>query len=218
MMIRKLILFVLAMFAFLGAAFAQSPAGLPVVHVGDVWTYRDVDSLSGDVKAEFSFRALTISDGEIGAQQKLSGSPKTNMAYFTREWNPIDFHGRQYEPYWPNLKFPLAVGLSWEQKYRISTARGPESIGFAKCSVVALENVTVPAGTYVAYKIHIEDERRGVNDDIKTVKGISTIWYSPAINNYLRIEHKTIAMGRVRAGTLIELIGYTPTEKGSPQK
>ncbi len=56
------------------------------------------------------------------------------------------------------LHFPLAVGQSWTDEHRVTVhARGATVPLSIRYSVEALETVTVPAGTFQAFRVRISD-------------------------------------------------------------
>lgn len=61
-----------------------------------------------------------------------------------------------YNPPLQILKFPVKVGDSWEQQVDVTSYKS----GIAKVTrkVVSVENVTVKAGTFRCFKIHVKYE------------------------------------------------------------
>jgi hypothetical protein len=77
------------------------------------------------------------------------------------------------------LIWPLRPGKTWENtSTRESPGDRQTSVIVEACQIGALESVTVPAGTFEAYKITCRNLRTGrINHEI---------WYSPEVKHYIR--------------------------------
>ena len=116
---------------------------------GNTWRQSSTDGSSQIMTAEGStsigsttvqlFRSTYISS---------SGSVSTSDAYYRIDSTGVYSHGSSSYPSSigiPIFSFPLEVGKMWDVM-----VSGPYS---TKCTVLAKENVTVPAGTFDCYKI-----------------------------------------------------------------
>ena len=95
----------------------------------------------------------------------------------------------RFEPYFPLVQFPIAVGSEWT-----STYRGQLSVldlswdGTMTCRVTALESVTVIAGTFEAYRIECYDKRRA---PMVETGSTLTAWYAPAVPGVVKtVNHE----------------------------
>jgi hypothetical protein len=198
-----------AAFLFAAAAGAQSPA--PDVHVGDSWTYRTLDGFTNETQFEAKQRVVEINDREIVIELRNLSKDKTALRYFTREWNAVDNDDGKYDPYYPEFKFPLAAG-TWSEKYTWLPITGVASSGFVKATVAAQDKVTVPAGTFDAYRIDRDMEVRANNESAVITHTHMTTWYAPAVRRFVRREWTITRDGRVRGKTSMELVEYTLAE------
>jgi len=153
---------------------------------------------------------VEVNDKEIVVQIRNNKNDKTGLRYFNREWNALDSGDLKYDPYYPEFKFPLTVGTSWNAKYTSSGTDGTAYSGYVKASVAALEKVTVPAGTFDAYRIERELETRSVNANSIVTKSQITTWYAPAVRRFVRRQVIVSRDGRVRSKSEDELIEYGP--------
>jgi hypothetical protein len=207
-MLRRLLVFsILFVLGILGAAWADSSVGIPDVHVGDIWKYRSLDGYTNETKVEYSHRIVKLTDQEITIQIKNKNVKGEKLQFLTREWNPLDTDGTKFEPFYPEYKFPMSVGASWTQEYKTFNISG--STGFVRAKIVALEKVTVPAGTFDAYRIERDIEVQSTTADANTTKGRIITWYAPSVKKYVRREAMTFSNGRERSKEVNELLEYS---------
>jgi hypothetical protein len=192
------------------AAGAQISA--PDVHVGDSWKYRTLDGFTSETQFEASQRVVEINDREIVIELHNLSKDKTSLRYFTREWNAVDTDDGKYDPYYPEFKFPLDAGVTWSEKYTWLPITGVASSGYVKATVSAQEKVTVPAGTFNAYRIDREQEVRGNNENAVITSTHMTTWYAPAVRRFVRRDWTVTRDGRVRSKSSMELVEYKLTE------
>jgi hypothetical protein len=192
------------------AANAQSPA--PDVHVGDSWKFRTLDGFTNETQFESTQRIVEVNDREIAIELRNLNKDKTVLRYFTREWNIVDSDDGKYDPYYPEFKFPLAAGATWTEKYTYLPAAGVASSGYVKATVSAQEKVTVPAGTFNAYRIDRDQEVRGNTETAVVTTTHMTTWYAPAVRRFVRRDWTVTRDGRVRSKTSMELVEYTLAE------
>ena len=69
--------------------------------------------------------------------------------------------------------------------------------------------MTVPAGTFDAYRIENDIETRDTGADANITKGHIITWYSPTAQKYIRRESTTFSGGRVRSNSIDELVEYS---------
>jgi hypothetical protein len=197
-------------------AAAPTPSPAPEVHVGDTWKYRNVDGFTEEVGAQFTHRVVEVNDREIVIQLRNSNGVKSALRYFNHEWNPIDVGETKYDPYYPEFKFPISAGMAWNQKFTSSTSDGNGNSGYVTAKVSSLEKVTVPAGTFDAYRIERNVETRAANASATVTKWQITTWYAPTAKKFVRRESVASRDGRVRSHTIDELTEYTLDAKTVP--
>jgi len=211
-MLRKLFLPILVAFGILGTAWADNSVGIPDVHIGDVWKYRNIDGYSNETNLEFSHRVVKLNDKEIVIQLQNKNVSGKRLQYLTREWNVIDSGDVKWEPFNPEYKFPMSVGITWNQEFKFSDDKGSSYSCFVRAKIVALEKVTVPAGTFDAYRIERDIERRSTSADANVTKGRMITWYAPVAKKYVRRESIAFSNGRERDKNIDELLEYSLRE------
>jgi len=78
-----------------------------------------------------------------------------------------------------------------------------------------LEKVTVPAGTFDAYRIERDIGSRKANADANITKGRIITWYAPAVKKYVRRESMIFSNGRERRKDVDELLEYSLREESA---
>jgi hypothetical protein len=86
------------------------------------------------------------------------------MRTFINEIKPIEIKTGQLitfiaKPFQPYLRFPLEVGRKWDIPFEVAVTARPVNRNAKwqwKARVVAVEAVTVPAGTFQAFKIEYD--------------------------------------------------------------
>lgn len=186
---------------------------LPNTHVGDRWQYRVIDGFTNETTLEFSQRVVDLNDREIVVQFQGNNAPGKRLLYFTRDWNQVDNGSTKFDPFRPEFKFPMDVGMSWKQEYRSRNSRGQASTSYAYIKVSAFEKVTTPAGVFDAYRIETDVESRGADANAIISKARIITWYAPAAQKHVRREAVMSADGRTREKTIDELVEYSLEDK-----
>jgi hypothetical protein len=190
------------------ASAAPAGASAPEIHVDDTWTYRILDGYTHETQGEVTQRVVEVGESEIVTQLRSTKSDKPRLRYFSRDWNIIDAGELKYDPYFPEYKFPLAVGMSWNGNFTSSGNDGNAYSGYLRAKVAALEKTTVPAGTFDAYRIDIELETRSENANSILTEAQITTWYAPAVRRFVRRQVTASRDGRVRSKSEDVLIEY----------
>jgi hypothetical protein len=140
----------------------------------------------------------------------VKGRPNSSVAAFTREWNPADVVIARYDPFLRELSFPLQIGKKWDASAdKMLFSNGKHGNFLLKGEVVALEKVTVPAGTFDAYKITLHIDATVSDEDANIGNTVETIWYAPAVKRYVKYENTFSRDGRVRSKDVNELVQYS---------
>jgi hypothetical protein len=82
------------------------------------------------------------------------------------------------------LKFPLKVGKWWEYEFE-KHAHGSIKKRIAKYTVESYEEITVPAGKFLAFKISVSIEKIRGN-----IQGSAHYWYSPDVKRIIKVNEK----------------------------
>jgi hypothetical protein len=198
---------VLAVFVLSGTqvSLAQAPqrAERPDVTVGETAVYRDLTVRTGE-KRDTTFVVTAVDPDKIVSE--MSGSTSGTRT-FTRDYNLVEIKTGELvtflaKPSWTFLQFPLTVGRKWDVPFEVDTKAGGRSVDrHAKwqwrARVVAVEPVTVPAGTFQAFKIEYDGTfatRQGNQSWTGTHK--ETAWFAPENNRIVRRDYEQAAPSR----------------------
>lgn len=200
---------VAAMMMLAVGAFAES-VDKPDVHIGDRWAWQHINGLANERDFTQIEDVVDISDNEIRTRVRIKGKPGGGIATFTREWNPIDVVSARYDPYLKDFAFPLQIGKKWDSSAdKMLFSNGKHGKFFSKSEVVAMEKVTVPAGTFDAYKINVSIDAAGTDEDANAGHTVETYWYAPTVKRYVKFENTFTRDGRVRSKDVLELLEYS---------
>jgi len=98
-------------------------------------------------------------------------------------------------------ELPLEVGKKWTRKYSFTIHAANRTLAVEDAQVVeAYEDVSVPAGTFKAWRVRSTDNLGNEN----------TQWYAPDLGVFIKQNLRRTAKNAAGAGTReIELISYT---------
>jgi len=173
-----------------GAAAQAAPAdcGEPVVaptyNVGETWTWRD------DKGREWSNEVLRIEGGMT--QIKL---PNGSIAYVDKDWVMRQVQtpdgklittqgaGTYTQIGQKDLDFPAQVGKQWMFTYPSPPSAGTGTMVtyVLRYSVVACEEVALPAGTFPALKVKVDQSIMG-----QSGSGTFFLWYAPRAKQWVK--------------------------------
>lgn len=188
-------------------AAAQTPA--PDVRIGDIWKYRSLDGFTQEVQFEVTNRVVELANSEVVVQVHNLKTDKSSLHYYNTDGNEIDNGDGKYDPYFPEYKFPLAVGSTWTGRYTWLPSSGSASAGFVSAKVLPMEKITVAAGTFDTYRIERDVEVRTSDANSMVTNTHQITWYSPAVHRFVRREITVTRDGRVRMKNAFELVEYT---------
>ena len=96
--------------------------------------------------------------------------------------------------------WPLEVGKTWTKSYRMTIHPKNQTIPYDSTSKIeAYEDVTVPAGTFKAFKV-----------SSSSMLGESVMWFSPELGLFVKQSQKRTANAPLGPGTSEEeLVSYT---------
>lgn len=176
------------------AAAAEPAAPAPVVNVGDSWTYQYTDVWK-HAPGNLNRLEVTAVDGD-GVQMDLkraaTGDVTAHHRYST-ELNPIDRGKMHFAPYYARYAFPLVPGKEWKAD---ATGENPAAGRHwryqIKGKALGWEKVTVPAGEFDAIRVEVSSYYQGEETGQRGGTGLSreTVWYAPAVNNFVRLEYQ----------------------------
>jgi hypothetical protein len=172
--------------------------------VGERYAYRSVDLLTGTETGRSQETVTKITGDEVhfGEAGKVTDLFGNNVrAPDGRKWTPYQFFIHEYQP-----------GKRWPAQFLVTTAEGKQVNMAFELRVAARERITLPAGTFDAYRI----EARGANlSDGSSLE--RTAWVAPErLRGFLAMESLTRRDGRLLSGERIELTAHQPAPEPRP--
>jgi len=171
---------------------AQRP-GIESFTVGESWEWKEkrvADAEPDKVLMEsFDIRTVVLDAGAKKFEKKFAGGSKTEAI------EQADSKANEK----PFRKWPLMVGAKWE--YEENWTSGDGTTGYTKqdVEVVAFEKVTVPSGTYSAFKI----VHRGVFKNARGGGAMNdTFWYAPELK--ADVKHVNETGGQTYTSVLVK--------------
>lgn len=194
---------------FATCTFAQN-SDRPDVHIGDRWSYQHTNGLANEKDYTQIEDIVEVSNNEIRTRVRVKGQiGKGGIATYTNEWNPLDVVAAQYSPYLKEFVFPLEVGKKWDGNAdKMLFSNGKHGKFFLKGEVVAFEKITVPAGTFDAYKVNVVMDASGTDEDANIGNTVESYWYAPSVKRFVKLENTFKRDGRVRSKDIYELLEY----------
>jgi len=134
----------------------------PELKVGDTWVYQRFDVRTSQKRGASTHVVEELGDDTIVVQTKALDRKGREMAAtnrYTRDWNlrevrageSVTFTAR---PAWGYYKFPLELGQRWDAKFDTASRDGRRTARWQlTVRVEAMEKVSVPAGTFDAFKL-----------------------------------------------------------------
>ena len=181
----------------------------PDVHVGDRWSWQHTNGLVNERDVTRVEDVVGISDNEIKTRVRIKGKSGSDIYTYTRDWNPVDIVSAQWTPYLKRFVFPLEVGKKWDGAADKMVFKGGKHGKFSLTGeVVAFEKVTVPAGTFDAYKIKLTTDAVSTDEDVISGHTEETCWYAPAVRQNVKCEDTFSRDGRVRTMDIDELLEF----------
>ena len=186
------------------------PAGAPVLHPGDMWTYRHYD-LRKNTSREITNLIEEIVPGQIRFR---GGNYVTDLAQavlYDRAKTKGNVIESRFEPGLPLMLFPAQVGES--KSGTLNITRNDEGRSEQRYEIRNLrhEKVTVPAGTFDALYSERDITFKSVGKDGKRTHGKSQmrVWYAPAVKRFVKFEFDNAdSNGAMVPSSRRELLSY----------
>ncbi len=169
----------------------SAPAQKPQLTVGDKWAYHSTSF------KDYSIEVAEVTNKYVDMKYQTGGHriffPSLNYHYTNEELHS-DLYVKLYS-------WPLTTGKKWEYSdYQ-------DGHNFTTSAVVVgYESITVPAGKFMAVKIvyRLKWFHNGVSGD-----GTKTLWYSPIVKNFVRIQLDGFDANGVKSySSFTELLSY----------
>jgi hypothetical protein len=188
----------------------------PDVKIGDAAVYQDLNIRTGE-KRDTTFVVIMIDADKIVSE--MSGST-SGARTFTRDYNLVQTRTGELvtftaKPHWSYLQFPLEVGRKWDAPFEADTVARPANRSAKwqwKARVAAAEPVTVPAGTFQAFRIEYAGTfatRQGSQSWTGTQK--ETAWYAPEVSRIVKRDfEQSVPSRNFLEHHVIELQSFKP--------
>jgi hypothetical protein len=186
-------------------AIAPSASGPVISAVGSSWTFerRDTGSFGGGTTVnttralgERSWQGRTVRATETPQGVRLADAQRG-------DWLALVKGDATLVTWEPSLGYdwPLTVGKSFERNFRVVNHATRQSTDIkSTMTVESYEDVTVPAGTFKAFKVRYVDSLG--------VEGVN--WYSPDAGNWVKIQTRRNSKFPAGPGTQdLEMLSYT---------
>ena len=184
----------------------RAQIGKPALHSGDVW----VDRIQGNDR---EFRIEEVHDGTMDVSfwgTEMTTDDAFNIVVYRSLTQSSSEPTKSDKPgIW--FAFPLYPGKTWRDKYNWELLGAAPAKGKAEDhgSVLGWEDVTVPAGTFLALKVVVLSRYYGAggyNDD-----STLTFWYVPEVNRFVKFDYRDTFDGAL----LAELVSYKPSAQSN---
>ncbi len=177
--------------------------------VGDRWNYQVIDRQRGEVVRNYSLRVSRLlgdggwmsgNDTEFDAHGRLvrwtspSGEKRSNAPHSMRWWPAMAVGERRRFDVLAAGE-PADGGKRWTQKME-SEAR-----------VLAIEDVTVPAGTFRAWRVEHQGTATAI-DAHGFGRFTLTVWYAPELHTWVALEYRSDWNGAPSQNQREELTSY----------
>jgi hypothetical protein len=214
--LRAGLAFLVVSWATPGLPETLSRAERPDLKVGDSTVYRNLNVRTGE-KRDTAF-VITMIDADTIVNETSGSTSGTRT--FTRDFNPVEIKTGElvnatFKPFWPYLQFPLEVGRTWDIPFEAQFMVRPANRDAKwrwKARVVASEAVTVPAGTFQAFKIEYDGSfstRQGGQSWTGTHK--ETAWFAPELQHIVKRDFEASVPSRnFLDHQVIELLSIKP--------
>jgi hypothetical protein len=92
------------------------------------------------------------------------------------------------------VKFPIKVGNYWAEDYISDVVKGRDVGMRAKYSIEAFEDVTVPAGTFKAFRIEVQRVTGKRQEPLAS----HTYWYAPSVKFFVKYGDRELTEYKVK--------------------
>jgi len=162
----------------------QQKCDAPVWNVGDTWRFRYATMKEWQITVESTEGNLYILEDRYGVDKPCFDKRTLELKYF------INPQGRKVtsETVWfygIYCNFPVYVGKKWSKMVSGKDAGGVSMDYLHEFKVLSLEEVTVPAGTFKAFKIEFSKRIATRASDVYR----HYVWYSPEVKTIIKSSY-----------------------------
>ena len=193
---------------------AQSQiADAPQVSVGDRWVTEVVDHQDPRLNYRAERTVTEVGNNRIVTSVRTLGKDYTRVVEYTDEWALVATHLRSgattsYSPALPYLSFPLQPGRTWQARVVETDVEGKQRVHEVRAKMESWETVQVPAGTFSALKVVLQDAIS--MDGVVVQQGQDVSWFAPEARRTVKTEEMSFdpATGERRRRT-ISMVDYS---------
>lgn len=198
----------------------------PEVRRRDAWRFA-VHNRLRNARAEESRQVIEVDARRIVCELNSTDPAfAAGRAEYTREWNllsrpaaavpgdePDPDNRWRWTPHYPQFRFPLSPGRSWQGKATVENrATDTRNVHAYRARVLAATTVAVPAGTYAVLPVRFESTVSSDDGQSRLAwRNVETLFYAPQANLFARYEQSiTGPDGRPARELVMELLRYEP--------
>lgn len=183
----------------------------PDVKIGDRWVYKVTNNFNDEEMSRFEQKITDVGEDKIKLDQAtISSTSEASVGRVQKrqaDRSTWTFpNSRIFEGRYVFLAFPLEVGKTWKNEYKINRSDGGTTSYNSPVTVEGWEDVQVPAGKFKAIKIvHSGFYSAQKINSSWTGSTAETFWYAPEVKKFVKSEFiDTPGGNRVRT----ELVEY----------
>lgn len=184
----------------------------PVFHVGDSYTYKTTDHITPKYSNTVIKEVVEIAGDQLTMRKTYLESKITRLILYDFNLGlKAGSEENTFEPAYKYFEFPGKIGQPWKSVSTERTKNGESKVHSISGSIISLEIITVPAGTFDTWKIVVNSVMNHNGKDENYGTDIS--WYAPSIKNSVKSELETKnADGKIIGRKTVELIEYSLKE------
>ncbi|MBL8383663.1 MAG: hypothetical protein JNM90_11330 [Burkholderiales bacterium] len=178
----------------------------PQVQPGDAWVYRRRGAGGERVLRQ---TVTAVSDGGISLRTEEPGSPDSSVTVHDRQWGLLGSGFNDYRPALAYYSFPLYPGKRWGIDSTVGNfGAGQSGRMRGEGRAIGWEEVTVPAGRFLALRIEVFIETADPGDDKRVLSVREEHWYARAVMRPVRVASVAGLAGEAPAAETVELVSY----------
>lgn len=184
----------------------------PRIRVGDRHAFETIDMLDSRLNNVVAREVVSISGDEVIMKFVNQKSSYERLLTYNRDLGLVRSRygkgdGVDYSPAIKYIQVPGRIGDTWISKSTETNIKtGKSRVHVIRARIDGKESVTVPAGTFEAFRIVINSE---VEEDGKVTSGQDTSWFSPQAGRSVKSElRSTDATGKA-GHRVVQLVSYS---------
>jgi len=209
---RGILVLLIAGLPISAGAQASAVAEPPTPKVGEVWKYQQVDLWNNSQLDVWEDELVEIQADGLVFRSKSSKDATPKTRYNGRGLAPCrKMRDSDAEMCDGAFAFPLRVG--GKHSYDKRPWRNGDGHNSADCEVKDVEKVTVPAGTFDAFRVDCQGAWQRVFGEglRKSGRTEESHWYSPTVNSLVKSIYRSYTgSGKLYTQEQTELTEFTP--------